>query len=159
MDKPLDDMERDNRIPRGYLVLFIGLIAWAVGYIALYTPQISGWSQYDTIRKDLEAEKRLAAATPTIHDNPYEQDPKAVAEGQVLYDENCGGCHGKGLRGDSGPALTGHLKFGENDAALYESIAQGRPAGMPDFARQLGRDRIWKVVSYVDSHREPKKSP
>jgi cytochrome c oxidase cbb3-type subunit 3 len=58
------------------------------------------------------------------------------------------------LKGDVGPDLTGHFKYGETDGRKYESIAKGRPGGMPAFGEQLGRDRIWKVLAYIDSVRE-----
>ncbi len=153
MNDAFKDMERHNKVPRFFLVFFFALIAWGVFYIARYTPQISGWSQYDVLRKESEA-ARAAAPAPLAHENPYESDPKAIAEGGRLYDENCAGCHGRTLKGDVGPDLTGHLRFGETDAAKFESIAKGRPNGMPAFESQLGRERIWRLLAYLDSIRE-----
>jgi cytochrome c oxidase cbb3-type subunit 3 len=154
MENPFKDMERHNKPPRGFLLLFFGLIAWGIYYIAAYTPQISGWSQYKVLQREAEAEKRVAAARPPLRENPYENDVKAVAEGKGIYREHCAGCHEVSLKGDVGPDLTAHLKYGETDAPMYESIANGRPNGMPAFAESLGRDRIWKVLAYVDSVRE-----
>jgi len=37
--------EASNKIPAGWLVLFIGLIIFGIYYFAAYTPAISGWSQ------------------------------------------------------------------------------------------------------------------
>lgn len=153
MSDPFKDLESHNRIPSFFFVFLLALIAWGAYYIATYTPEISGWSQYDVLRKEVEAEKKASAAT-VVHENPYEQDPKAIAEGKGIYAEHCAGCHGDNLKGDVGPDLTGHLKFGETDDAKFQSIAGGRPDGMPAFADQLGRDRIWKVLAYVDSVRE-----
>ncbi len=158
MSDAFKDMERHNRIPSFFLVFFFALIAWGIYYIAAYTPQISGWSQYDVLQKEMEAEKKAAAAT-VVYENPYEFDPKAVAEGKGIYAEHCAGCHGADLRGDVGPDLTDHLTYGETDDVKFESIAGGRPDGMPAFANQLGRDRIWKVLAYVDSVREYKAKP
>ena len=154
MEDAVKEMQRHNKVPRGFLLLFFGLIAWGVCYIALYTPEFSGWSQYRVLRKDVEADRKLAAASPTLQENPYEHDPKAVAEGKGIYGESCAGCHGASLTGDVGPDLTGHLVYGESDGKMYESIAKGRPNGMPAFEEQLGRDRIWKVLAYIDSIRE-----
>ena len=84
---------------------------------------------------------------------------KAVAEGKGIYAEHCAGCHGEDLKGDDGPDLTEHLSYGESDAEKYRSIAEGRPGGMPPFGSQLGRDRIWKVLAYVDSVRESGRKP
>jgi cytochrome c oxidase cbb3-type subunit III len=160
MDEPIGKLEAHNKVPRGFLVLLFGLIALGVYYIAAYTPGISGWSQYKVLSKEMEAEKAKAAAgAAKMTENPYERDEKAVAEGQVLYAAKCAECHGKDLKGADGPSLVGHLKFGEIDGKKYESISEGRPGGMPGFGAELGRDRIWKVLAYVDSVREYGKNP
>jgi len=160
MDEPIGKMEAHNKVPRGFLVLLFGLIAFGVYYIAAYTPEISGWSQYKVLSKEMEAEKANAAAgAAKMTENPYERDEKAVAEGQRLYAEKCAECHGKDLKGADGPSLLGHLKYSEQDPGMYESIAKGRPGGMPPFETELGRDRIWKVLAYVDSVREYGKTP
>ena len=161
MDEPVGKMEAHNKVPRGFLVLLFGLIAFGVYYIAAYTPEISGWSQYKALSKEMEAEKANAAAgAAKMTENPYERDEKAVAEGQVLYAEKCAECHGKDLEGgrravaDRAPEVRGTRMPG-----MYESIAKGRPGGMPAFETELGRDRIWKVLAYVDSVREYGKKP
>lgn len=153
MSDAFKEMESHNKVPRFFLVFFFALIAWGAYYIAAYTPQISGWSQYDALKREAEAAKTAAPAEP-LGENPYETDPKAIAEGQRIYVENCAGCHGRTLKGEVGPDLTDHLAYGETDGAMYESIAGGRPGGMPGFESQLGRDRIWRVLAYVDSVRE-----
>jgi len=160
MDEPIGKMEAHNKVPRGFLVLLFGLIAFGVYYIAAYTPGISGWSQYKVFAKEMEADKAKAAAgAAKMNENPYEHDKKYEAEGKVLYIEKCADCHGKDLKGGDGPPLIGHLKYGEEDGPKYESIAKGRPGGMPAFEADLGRDRIWKVLAYVDSVREYGKTP
>jgi cytochrome c oxidase cbb3-type subunit 3 len=160
MDEPIGKLEAHNKVPRGFLVLLFGLIAFGVYYIAAYTPGISGWSQYKVLSKEMEAEKaNTAAGAAMMTENPYERDEKAVAEGQALYAAKCAECHGKDLKGADGPSLVGHLKFGEIDGKKYESISEGRPGGMPGFGAELGRDRIWKVLAYVDSVREYGKVP
>lgn len=154
MENPFPKMERHNKAPWGFLLLYYGLIAWGIYYIAAYTPEFSGWSQYKVLQKETEAEKKLADAAGAMKENPYEKDPKSVAEGQGIYREHCAECHGDSLKGDVGPDLTAHLKYGETDKDLYTSIAEGRPDGMPGFGSRLGRDRIWKILAYVDSVRE-----
>ncbi len=159
MDEPIGKMEAHNKVPRGFLLLLFGLIAFGVYYIAAYTPGISGWSQYKELSKEMEAEKASAARAPKMTENPYERDEKAVAEGQGIYTAKCAECHGEDLKGSDGPSLVAHLKFGEQDSEKYESIAKGRPGGMPPFETELGRERIWKVLAYVDSVREYGKKP
>ena len=77
-------------MPRPIKNLAVASIFW----IESLTPGISGWSGYEAFRAEQEREKRLAAAAPAMHENPYEADPKAIVEGRGLYDENCAGCHG-----------------------------------------------------------------
>ncbi len=153
MNDDLREMERHNRVPRFFLVFFFALIAWGIVYIARYTPQISGWSQYEVFRRETIAAKAAAPAA-VARENPYENDPKAIAEGGRIYAESCAGCHGKALDGDTGPSLVGHLKYGETDADKHASIAGGRPDGMPAYESQLGKERIWRLLAYVDSVRE-----
>jgi len=160
MDEPIGKLEAHNKVPRGFLVLLFGLIALGLYYIAAYTPGISDWSQYKTLSKEMAAEKaRSAAAGAKTTGNPYGRDEKAVAEGQGIYAGKCVECHGKDLKGGDGPSLVDHLNFGEQDPEKFESIARGRPGGMPAFETELGRDRIWKVLAYVDSVREHGKKP
>ena len=160
MDSPFQEMEQHNKVPRGFLALFFGLMAWGVYCIAAYTPEISGWSQYKVVAKEIEADRaKGSAAAKAMDENPYEQDGKAVAEGKGIYLEKCSDCHGKDLKGGDGPSLVGHLKYGEEDGKKFESISKGRGGGMPAFETELGRDRIWKVLAYVDSVREYGKEP
>lgn len=157
MSDAFRDLEREHKAPRYFLVFFFALIVWGLYYIAAYTPEFSGWSQYKALDRQLEAEKAAPAVIP--HENPYEQDPKAIVEGKGIYAENCAGCHEEDLKGKVGPDLTGHLAFGETDDKKFESIAKGRPGGMPAFGSRLGRERIWKVLAYVDSVRESGRKP
>jgi cytochrome c oxidase cbb3-type subunit 3 len=159
MDAPFQEMERHNKVPRGFLALFFGLMAWGVYCIAAYTPEISGWSQKQEYAREKEADKSMAAAAAKMTENPYEHDEKSIAEGKGIYLEKCADCHGKELAGGDGPSLVDHLKHGEEDGKKFESIAKGRPGGMPGFETELGRDRIWKVLAYVDSVREYGKKP
>ena len=47
-------LEADNKIPVGWLILFIGLILWGIYYFAAYTPSISGWSQEKAYLESVE---------------------------------------------------------------------------------------------------------
>ena len=104
MDEPIGKMEAHNKVPRGFLVLLFGLIAFGVYYIAAYTPEISGWSQYKVLSREMEADKAKAAAgAAKMTENPYERDEKAVAEGQGIYAGKCAECHGEDLKGSGRP--------------------------------------------------------
>lgn len=156
METPSGRMNGHAPVPRGWLALFFGLAAWGIWYVSAHTPEWGGWSQYDAFREEQAASAGRSAAPASMHENPYEDDPKAVREGRGIYDEHCAGCHGKDLGGEpgGGPPLDGHLAFGETDGKIHESIASGRPNGMPPFGDALGRDRIRKLVAWIDSVRE-----
>lgn len=157
MTDQLKDLEGHNKVPRGWLIFFFALIAWGVFYIIRYTPEISGWSYYDIYREQAAREKEKEQ--PFMKENPYEFDEKSIVEGKTLYGDHCAECHGKDLKGDIGPDLTNHLAYGETDEKKFESIAEGRPDGMPAFNSLLGRDKIWKVLAYIDSVREYGRKP
>jgi cytochrome c oxidase cbb3-type subunit 3 len=84
--------------------------------------------------------------------NPYEQNAYAVSEGKRLYGwYNCTGCHSHGGGGIGPPLMDQDWIYGSDPENVYESIAEGRPNGMPAFGPRVGSDDIWKLVAYVRS--------
>ena len=85
--------------------------------------------------------------------NPYENDADARAVGAKLYiSYNCVDCHGADGGGAMAPAfIDGRWHFGGSAAEVYESIAQGRPDGMPAWGGMLDAPTIWRLVTYVRS--------
>jgi mono/diheme cytochrome c family protein len=84
--------------------------------------------------------------------NPYEGNKKIVKEGLMIYDFNCKSCHGEGGRGDICPDLTiKNKKYGNSDAELFTTLSNGRQGGMPDWDKTLGKEKIWKVITYLRS--------
>jgi hypothetical protein len=51
MPEELDDLskfeaaETSRRLPAGWLLLAVGLVAWGIWYLWAYTPALGGWSQ------------------------------------------------------------------------------------------------------------------
>lgn len=86
--------------------------------------------------------------------NPLKDQPAAVAHGKALFAQmNCAGCHGYGLGGAMGPNLTDrYWRYGGTPGAIYQSIANGRPQGMPAWRKALPPSDIWSLVSYVQSY-------
>jgi cytochrome c oxidase cbb3-type subunit 3 len=86
----------------------------------------------------------------------FEGNKLAIADGQALFGEmNCTGCHFNG-GGGMGPALmSGNWRYGGRIDQLYESIAQGRPNGMPSWQFLLQPTQIWELAAYVKSLAEP----
>jgi len=84
-------------------------------------------------------------------ENPYSGDRTAAVEGRQLFVRfNCSGCHGGRAGGGMGPSLRDvDWLYGNRDAQLFSSIAEGRAHGMPAWQPQLTPDQIWKLVTYV----------
>ena len=89
--------------------------------------------------------------------NPFREDKRAAADGEKLFTAfNCDGCHALGAVGAVGPSLAdGRWRYGGTDGAVFGSIHDGRPRGMPAFGGILPPDAIWKLVTYLESL-EPK---
>jgi cytochrome c oxidase cbb3-type subunit III len=90
----------------------------------------------------------LPAATHLV----YDENGYAMNEGKRLFEwMNCVGCHAHG-GGSIGPALIDdEWLYGSDPAQIYNSIAEGRPNGMPSFAGKIPDQQIWQLVSYVRS--------
>ena len=95
-----------------------------------------------------------AADLPT---NPFANDNVALVEGRHLFVwMNCSGCHGGHGGGGMGPSLRDiQWIYGNSDAHIFDSIAQGRAHGMPAWGTRLPDDQIWKLVAYIKSMRTP----
>lgn len=85
--------------------------------------------------------------------NPLEGSADAAATGAKLFVAyNCIDCHGADGSGAMGPSLAdGRWHFGGTAAEVYESIAQGRPEGMPAWGALISDRQIWQLVAYVRS--------
>jgi cytochrome c oxidase cbb3-type subunit III len=94
---------------------------------------------------------------PKPRANPYAQDPIALADGRRLFVWfNCYGCHGGHAGGGMGPSLRDVTWiYGNSDANIFNSIAEGRANGMPAWGTKLPEDQIWKIVAYIKSMRTP----
>ncbi len=80
--------------------------------------------------------------------NPLAGNPEAIEEGEEIYEASCASCHGEHREGCIGPELPADT-YG--DAELFDVISGGvSGGGMPAFTN-LGSDRIWKVVAFIQS--------
>ena len=82
----------------------------------------------------------------------YERNAYALAAGKRLWSwYNCSGCHANG-GGGSGPALMDDVWIYGGDApSIAQTIAEGRPNGMPAFGGRIPKDEIWQLAAYVRS--------
>jgi cytochrome c oxidase cbb3-type subunit III len=88
--------------------------------------------------------------------NPYSPaDPIAATEGRRWFKLfNCSGCHGGHAGGGMGPSLRDvDWLYGDTDAQIFDSIAEGRSQGMPAWGTKVPEDLLWKLVAYIKSLR------
>ena len=144
-----EPQESHNNIPKGWLLFFFGGIIFLIGYIVSYTPAISGWSFYKEFDKEMAS---AAKSEKSVTVKQYSGDKEAIKEGKENFANTCAPCHNADATGGIGPNLTvATLKFGTNQKDIYESIAKGRPNGMPSFLPQIGSEKISKVVAFLDT--------
>jgi len=147
-----EPQESHNNIPKGWLLFFVGVIIFLIGYIVSYTPAISGWSFYKKFEQELAAATKAEKPNAVKH---YSGDKNAIMEGKKIFASTCAPCHNADATGGIGSNLTATtLKFGSDEKDLYESIATGHPNGMPSFLPQIGTDNISKVVAYLETLRK-----
>jgi cytochrome c oxidase cbb3-type subunit 3 len=92
---------------------------------------------------------------PGAHDpraTTYDHNAMHVSNGQRYFHwMNCNGCHSEG-GGGIGPALMDRRwRYGSSMEKIVETIAHGRPNGMPAFAGKMTPQQIWEVAAYVRS--------
>ena len=91
--------------------------------------------------------RAVAAAGHYNEHNAY-----AVAQGKLYYRWfNCIGCHAQG-GGAIGPALMDeNWIYGKDPDAIFATIMEGRPNGMPSFRGRIPEEQAWQIVAYVRS--------
>jgi cytochrome c oxidase cbb3-type subunit 3 len=81
-----------------------------------------------------------------------EQNPNAGNGQQFFTWFNCAGCHGARGGGGIGPPLRDDVWiYGSDPASIFQTIAQGRPNGMPAFAGKIPDEQIWSLELYIRS--------
>lgn len=85
--------------------------------------------------------------------NPLGDSDAVRMRGKRLYVAmNCAGCHAYDGTGNMGPNLADpYWIYGGTPAAIYRSIDQGHPKGMPAWGDVLPPESIWQLTAYVGS--------
>jgi cytochrome c oxidase cbb3-type subunit III len=143
---------RSNPVPRYFAILFYGLVIWAVPFMGYYL--LSGWSSEGEFAQKMALHQEQVAALQGGGGSAAPAtiiDPEAqAAEGAKLYAQSCAVCHGGVGEGGIGPALdTDDYAYGKEPAAVRQSIADGRPGGMPAFSAQLSAAQIEALTIYI----------
>jgi cytochrome c oxidase cbb3-type subunit 3 len=142
-------LEEDNPIPAWWWWTFLGTIVFAAFYTPYYI--LSDWSQETQWASEVAAQQAVVAANapPLPTTNPYHGDAAAIAEGKQVFETICAACHKPDGSGLVGPSLVDpYWKYGDTDVVLFETVAKGRPGGMPAWESQLGTEKIWKALAY-----------
>jgi len=142
--------EEDNAIPAWWWWSWFATIVFAAFYLPYYT--LSGWSQRSEYAEQVAQAKAVAASLPAPTSNPFRGNAAAIAEGQQVFNTICAACHKPDASGLVGPSLVDpYWKYGHTDADLFTTVSKGRPGGMPAWETQLGGDKIWKALAYLET--------
>ena len=140
-------VEAGHKAPIYFYLLFFGLIAWGVIFMAYYL--FSGWSSGSEFEEKMAAHNaayNAAEAAPAADNTAAENSIDAAA----LFSSYCSGCHGADGKGGFGSDLSkSSYKYGKDAAAVKVSIAEGRGGGkMPSFGGQLSAAEVDALVEY-----------
>jgi cytochrome c oxidase cbb3-type subunit III len=156
----VDLQERNNPMPRWWLILFFLTIGFCFLYFLLYPSLgrfqgILGWStagQYNQeMRRAQQQYAPLYASFAGRSVVDLAKDPKALALGRSLYANTCINCHGSDARGAPGfPDLTDNdWLYGGSPENIVQSITYGREGIMPPLGSALGPQGVEEVIAYV----------
>ncbi len=91
--------------------------------------------------------------------NPVPADAASIARGQELFNINCTACHGPQGKGNGPVAnflqnkkpidLTGPIGLSLSDGAIFMTISNGTPGGMPALNENFTVRERWDIVNYV----------
>jgi copper resistance protein D len=97
------------------------------------------------------------AAPTSYYASPTGYSVQAIARGQDLFAQHCGGCHGRWGEGvvpsrddqKMPPDLAGDHVYARRDGELFWSITHGIENGMPGFGAVLDEDARWALVDFI----------
>jgi cytochrome c oxidase cbb3-type subunit III len=96
----------------------------------------------------------LAAGLPEQPSTPaaYEETAYDISQGQQLFIWfNCNGCHARGGGGMGVALMDGQWRYGSAPEAVFSSMVEGRPNGMPAYRGKISTRQVWQLVAYVRS--------
>ena len=165
-----DLVELNNPLPRWWLQLFYGTIAFAFIYLVLFgglgnIGGVLGWSQEGQYEEQMkaanEAQEAIFSRYREMDNETLIADAEANATGQRLFANSCAMCHGSDARGARGfPNLTdSDWLYGDSFDTVLQSIASGRAGAMPVMVGGLDDKAITELVVYVQSISGQKADP
>ena len=157
-----DLVELNNPLPRWWLQLFYGTIAFAFIYMVLFgglgnIGGVLGWSQegqYEAQMKTAtEAQETIFARYREMDNETLIANAEANATGQRLFANSCAMCHGSDARGArSFPNLADNdWLYGGSFDTIMQTLENGRAGVMPVMVAGLDDKAIGELVVYVQS--------
>lgn len=138
----------ETRSPLVFRLLFSLLIIWGLGFMGYYL--FSGWSSEAEFAENKKAKQTMLAAKPATATTTPAGKEDSIAAGKSLFAARCAACHGANATGGIGPDLTRkEFKFGKDTATITQSIAEGRPGGMPSFKADLSHEKLESLVKFI----------
>jgi cytochrome c oxidase cbb3-type subunit 3 len=165
-----DLVELNNPLPKWWLQLFYGTIAFAFIYMILFgglgnIGGVLGWSQeaqYDAqMEAANEAQEAVFAVYREMDNETLIANADANATGQRLFANSCAMCHGSDGGGARGfPNLTDDdWLYGGSFDTIMQTLENGRAGAMPVMVAGLDDKAITELVVYVQSMSGQKADP
>jgi len=154
--------EYDNPLPRWWLYLFYGTIAYSILYLLNVVPWVgTGKGRVANYEAEMAAARaRQAAAAPQ---GPMTEpallaltrDRAALARGREIFAGKCAPCHREDGGGLIGPNLADEYWIhGGRPLEMLKTVNEGVPAkGMPTWSQVLRPEETAAVVAYSYSLR------
>jgi cytochrome c oxidase cbb3-type subunit 3 len=156
-----DLREMNNPLPRWWVGLFVITVVFGLAYLFLYPGAGTfagklGWTsrgQYEAeVAKGNKEVAPIYAKFMAMAPEELAKDPKAMAIGERIFQNNCAQCHGADAKGSKGfPNLTdGDWLYGGDPATIKTTLEQGRIGNMPPMAAAVGTpEDVRNVANYV----------
>lgn len=150
--------EYDNPLPRWWLMILYGSIAWALFYVPWYHfgPGPLAAEEYaaelEAAGEQLGAPRAPATFTPEQLTAAV-GDPAQLAVGKKVFETHCVACHTASGAGLVGPNLTDEFWIhGGSLANIAKVVVEGVPdKGMIAWGTQLSSAELVGVVGYIRS--------
>ena len=157
-----DLVELNNPLPRWWLQLFYGTIAFAFIYLVLFgglgnIGGVLGWSQEGQYEAEMktadDAQETIFARYREMDNETLIANAEANATGQRLFANSCAMCHGSDARGArSFPNLVDNdWLYGGSFDTIMQTLENGRAGIMPVMVAGLDDKAISELVVYVQS--------
>jgi len=165
-----DLVELNNPLPKWWLQLFYGTIAFAFIYLILFgglgnIGGVLGWTQEGQYEAEMktasEAQEVIFARYRQMDNETLIADSEANATGQRLFANSCAMCHGSDGAGARGfPNLTDNdWLYGGSFDTIMQTLENGRAGAMPVMVGGLDDKAISELVVYVQSMSGQKADP